>query len=131
VRMILRALDDPAWRGPVNAVAPDLVTQGQFTLRLAKWLRRPAFARAPAAPIRLALGPLADLFLASQRVLPAKAWSLGFTFERPTLELAFGERGRSAPVMGAALPVAAMRAEPIPLPVPKDAGPKDAGREAA
>lgn len=126
VRMILRALDDPAWRGSVNAVAPDLVTQGAFTARLARWLRRPAFARAPAAPIRLALGPMADLFLASQRVLPAKLWRLGFTFERPTLEIAFdGGRAAGAVLVGSALPVSAP-AEPVLLPVAQPVTPDDA-----
>lgn len=97
VRMILTALDDPAWRGAINAVAPDLVTNAQFTRRLARWLGRPAWLNVPAGPLRLALGPLADLFLASQRVLPNKAWALGFSFERPTLEMAFGPRRAAAP----------------------------------
>ena len=98
VRMVLRALDDPAWRGAINAVAPDLVTQAQFTRRLARWLGRPVFIRALAAPIRLALGPLSDMFLASQRVLPSHLWRLGFAFERPTLEAAFGARASDIPV---------------------------------
>ncbi|HEX3920036.1 MAG TPA: TIGR01777 family oxidoreductase [Caulobacteraceae bacterium] len=89
VRLALAAIDDPAWRGPINAVAPDLVTQGQFTRRLAAHLHRPAWLAAPAAPVRLALGEFSDLFLASQRVIPSAALDLGFVFSRPTLEAAF------------------------------------------
>jgi uncharacterized protein (TIGR01777 family) len=85
VRMILAAIDDPAWRGPVNAVAPDLVTQGEMTRRLAAHFRRPQFAAAPAWVLRRALGEFSDLFLASQRVVPHAALDLGFVFTRPTL----------------------------------------------
>jgi uncharacterized protein (TIGR01777 family) len=88
VRMLLAAIDDPAWRGPVNAVSPDLVTQGQLTRRLSAFFHRGQWLAAPAAPMRLVLGEFADLFLAGQRVLPRAALDLGFTFTRPTLESA-------------------------------------------
>src|SRR5213078_702533 len=88
VRAVLSAIEDPAWRGPVNAVAPDLVTQGELTRRLAKRFGAPQWLRVPAWGVRAPLGEMADLFLASQRVLPAKLWDLGFRFSRPTLEAA-------------------------------------------
>jgi uncharacterized protein (TIGR01777 family) len=89
VRMILAAIDDPAWRGPVNAVAPDLVTQGEMTRRVAAHAGRPQFLAAPARLLRVALGEFSDLFLASQRVLPQAALDRGFVFTRPTLGAAF------------------------------------------
>jgi len=89
VRMLLAAIDDPAWRGPVNAVSPDLVTQAQLTRRLSAFFHRGQWLAAPAAPMRLALGEFSDLFLAGQRVMPHVALGLGFTFTRPTLESAF------------------------------------------
>jgi hypothetical protein len=89
VRMILTAIDDAAWRGPVNAVAPDLVTQSEMTRRLASHFRRPQVVAAPARLLRLALGELADLFVASQRAVPHAALDHGFVFTRPTLERAF------------------------------------------
>ncbi len=91
VRMILAAIDDPAWRGPVNAVAPDLVTQAEMTRRLATHLRRPQWLAAPARLVRLALGEFSDLFLASQRVMPSAALDRGFAFTRPTLDRAFAK----------------------------------------
>ncbi|HEY1426131.1 MAG TPA: TIGR01777 family oxidoreductase [Caulobacteraceae bacterium] len=91
VRMILAAIDDSAWRGPVNAVAPELVTQGEMTRRLAAHFRRPQWLAAPARPLRLALGELSDLFLASQRAIPHAALDLGFVFTRPTLERALAK----------------------------------------
>ena len=88
VRMILAAIDDAAWRGPVNAVSPELVTQAEMTRRLAAHFQRPQWLAAPAWPLRLALGELSDLFLASQRAIPHAALDLGFVFTRPTLERA-------------------------------------------
>ena len=101
VRMILAAIDDPAWRGPVNAVAPDLVTQGEMTRRLAVHFRRPQWLAAPAWLPRLALGEFSDLFLASQRVLPERGAG-------PRLRLHPPDPG--AGVRGAGRPAAAGRA---------------------
>jgi uncharacterized protein (TIGR01777 family) len=91
VRMLLAAIDDPAWRGPINAVAPDLVTQAQLTHRLSAFFHRGHWLASPAAPMRLALGEFSDLFLAGQRVMPQAAMDLGFSFTRPTLESAFAK----------------------------------------
>ena len=114
VRMMLAAIDDPAWRGPVNAVSPDMVTQGQLTRRLAAHFHAPQWLAAPAAPMRLALGEFSDLFLASQRVIPSAALDRGFVFTRPTLQSAFAKSDKplrlTAPVRATAptaLPAAA------------------------
>lgn len=82
------ALANASVSGPLNATAPDPVTNLEFTRALARALRRPAFARAPAWALRLALGELADVVLTGQRVVPAKAQSLGFDFRYGTLEAA-------------------------------------------
>jgi len=87
VRLILTALEEPAWRGPINAVAPDLATQATLTRTLAARFGAPQWVKVPAWPVRLA-GEMSDLFLASQRVLPSRLWDLGFRFTRPTLEAA-------------------------------------------
>jgi hypothetical protein len=90
VRMIVAAIDDPRWSGAINAVAPDLVTQGEFTRRLSRFLGRPQWLKVPAWPVRR-LGEMSDLFLAGQRVLPKQAWALGFEFAKPTLESALAK----------------------------------------
>ncbi|HEY1750991.1 MAG TPA: TIGR01777 family oxidoreductase [Caulobacteraceae bacterium] len=108
VRMILAAIDDPAWRGPVNAVSPSLVTQGQLTRRLCAHLRRPQWLAAPAAPMRALLGEFSDLFLASQRAVPRAALDHGFAFTHPTLESAFARSDRP---LRLAPPSAAARAD--------------------
>jgi uncharacterized protein len=82
------ALANASVSGPLNATAPDPKTNLEFTRTLARVLRRPALARAPAFALRLALGELADVVLTGQRVVPDKAQRLGFDFRYATLEAA-------------------------------------------
>lgn len=57
--------------GPVNLVAPEAITNRQFTATLASLLKRPAFFTIPAVVARLAFGEMADaLLLSSSRVKP-------------------------------------------------------------
>lgn len=83
--LIETALADTRYRGPINAVAPDLVTQGELTRALAWTFRMPQWVNVPAWPLRLILGEMSDLFLAGQRVEPDKLRGLGFVWTRPTL----------------------------------------------
>jgi uncharacterized protein (TIGR01777 family) len=94
LRLIERAIEDDRYEGPVNAVAPDLVTQAEFTRRLSQSFGWPQWLQVPGWPLRLALGEMADLFLAGQRVVPARLQALGFVFERDRLEAAFSPRRR-------------------------------------
>lgn len=73
--------------GAVNATAPTPVTNAEYTRTLAAVLDRPAFLRAPAFALRLALGEIADgLLLVSQRALPERAQANGYAFAQPELE---------------------------------------------
>jgi len=73
--------------GPINATAPEPVTNADFSSALGRALHRPSLLPAPAFALRLLLGEMADpLLLASQRVLPARAEALGFQFSYPTLQ---------------------------------------------
>ncbi len=76
--------------GPINAVAPESITNRQFTMLLAQSLHRPALLPMPAFVLRILFGEMADaLLLSSQRIVPAAAQSLGFKFEYPYLQQAF------------------------------------------
>ncbi len=86
VGLLLAALDDARYEGPVNATAPVPVTMKAFAATLGKVLHRPSFAPAPAFAIRAAMGEMAALVLDGQRAVPAKATALGFRFRYPTLE---------------------------------------------
>jgi uncharacterized protein (TIGR01777 family) len=73
--------------GPVNAVAPNPVTNEEFTRILGRVLSRPAFMAVPAFAARLVLGEMAEaLLLASARVEPAALQRSGFRFRYPDLE---------------------------------------------
>ena len=79
--------------GALNVVAPEPVTNAEFTKTLASALHRLAFFPAPKIGLRLALGrEMADaLLLASQRVVPKKLQQVGYTFQFPSLTSAFTE----------------------------------------
>jgi hypothetical protein len=72
-------------RGPLNAAAPHAVTNSDFTRELAHALRRPAVFPVPEFALRLLFGEMADVLLASQRVVPAAAEAAGFRFRFPQL----------------------------------------------
>ena len=88
VNLILFALDFSAIRGPINATAPHPVTNDEFTGRLAIALHRPAILPVPRFALRIALGEMSEMLLASQRVLPSVAKSAGFPFQYPDLHAA-------------------------------------------
>jgi len=73
--------------GPVNLVAPDPVSNREFTKTLGRVLGRPTTLRLPAFAIRLGLGEVADeLLLASTRAQPAHLTASGYQFRYPMLE---------------------------------------------
>jgi uncharacterized protein (TIGR01777 family) len=86
VGMYLRAIDDPAWRGAVNATAPEPVTNRTFSKALGKALHRPAVAPIPGAAIRLLYGDMAEIVTKGQRVIPKRTVELGYTFQHADLD---------------------------------------------
>lgn len=73
--------------GPVNVVAPNPVTNYEFTKTLGRVLQRPTFVPLPAFAARLVLGEMAnELLLASQRVRPAVLERTGYHFRHAQLE---------------------------------------------
>jgi hypothetical protein len=90
VRAILCALDQPALQGPVNATAPEPVTNRAFTVALGRALHRPSLLAVPGFALRAALGPdfASEMVLAGQRVLPVKLTTSGFIFAEPRIDAA-------------------------------------------
>ena len=84
--LFLHVAADGSIRGPVNAVAPGVVRNREFTKVLARKLRRPAVLPAPYLGLRLAFGEIAQVLFASQRVEPRVALASGFQFRFPRLE---------------------------------------------
>lgn len=86
IAAVLHALRSPDLHGPVNVVAPEPVTNADFTRALGAALRRPTVLPMPAFAARLAFGEVADaLLLASQRVAPRRLTESGFRFGFPRL----------------------------------------------
>ncbi|HEV3046841.1 MAG TPA: TIGR01777 family oxidoreductase [Solirubrobacteraceae bacterium] len=86
VGMMLAALEDERWGGPVNATAPDPVTNRDFSKALGRVLSRPALAPVPGLALRALYGSMAEIVTGGARVLPAKALVLGYEFAHPQLE---------------------------------------------
>jgi uncharacterized protein (TIGR01777 family) len=83
------ALTNDALNGPVNFVAPNPVTNAEFTKTLGRVLSRPTFFPIPEFGVRLAFGEMADaLLLSSQRVKPAKLADSSYQFTFENLEKA-------------------------------------------
>jgi uncharacterized protein (TIGR01777 family) len=77
--------------GPLNAVAPNPVTNREFTKALGTVLRRPTLFPVPRLMLRLAVGEFASVLLMSQRVIPREAEKAGFTWKYPSLRGALEE----------------------------------------
>ena len=72
--------------GAVNVVAPQVVTNRDFTVTLARVLRRPALFAVPAVALKLVMGELGAELLRGQRMTPAVLMESGFSFRYPELE---------------------------------------------
>ncbi len=84
--IMLAALEDERWSGPVNATAPQPLPNRDFSRVLGRVLGRPAFAPVPALALRLLYGEMAEIVTTGARVVPAKALVLGYEFRHPQLE---------------------------------------------
>jgi len=107
VGIFLLALDHAEAHGPINGTAPNPVRNAEFSKALAKVLWRPFLPFGPPdALLELVLGEVAQVVTKGQKVLPARAQSLGYAFRHP--DLAGALRALFAPAP------AAPKAERIP-----------------
>lgn len=84
---IHHALTTETLQGPVNVVAPQPVTNAEFTKIVGRVLGRPTLFSMPAFAARLAFGEMADeLLLASQRAKPVRLLDTHYPFRFPDLE---------------------------------------------
>lgn len=80
VSLIELAIANGALRGPLNAVAPNPVTNAIFTRELAAALHRPAILPVPAFALKILFGEMSEVLLGGQRVIPQAALRAGFQF---------------------------------------------------
>ena len=90
IGLLLAALDNPGFSGPVNGSAPEPATNRDFSRALGRALHRPAFAPIPAAAIKVLYGDMAQIVVKGVRMVPGRAAELGYTFRHPDLDEALG-----------------------------------------
>ncbi len=95
--LIATALEDPAYVGVYNAVAPEPVTMTAFASALGRVLNRPSLLPVPAPLLQLLLGDGARVVLEGQRVLPQRLQQQGFSFRYPALATALAAATSPAP----------------------------------
>jgi uncharacterized protein (TIGR01777 family) len=91
VGIYLAALDGAEWSGPVNAAAPEPVTNGDFSKALGRVLHRPAIAPVPGFALRLLYGDMAEIVTTGRRAVPRRPLELGYAFAHPDLEEALAD----------------------------------------
>ena len=95
VGLILWALEEGRVEGPLNCCAPSAALNRDLARAIGAALSRPSLLPAPDFAVRALLGELAEVVLASQRVVPKKALDLGYRFRFPELGPALKDRLRS------------------------------------
>jgi uncharacterized protein len=89
ISAIQSLIADSKVNGPVNLVAPNPVTNLDFTKTMAKTLRRPALFPLPTAAVKFFFGEMGiETLLASQRVQPKRLQEVGFRFQYTELQAA-------------------------------------------
>ncbi len=91
IGLIVFALSASTLAGPVNATAPNPVTNADFTLELGRALHRPAIFPVPAIALKLMFGEMSGMLIGGQRVLPQAALAAGFTLRYPEIGSALAD----------------------------------------
>lgn len=85
--LIFHIIETKTIEGPVNATAPNPVTNEYFSKTFAKTLKRPCFFHIPGWILKIIFGSMAqEMLLNGQKVFPHKALDSGFQFSYPTLK---------------------------------------------
>ncbi len=85
IACIIEALDNPAYRGPVNLVSPEPVSMKNFAGELGAVLGRPSLLPVPKIAVQLLMGEGAEYAVKGQKVKPRFLESHGFAFRYPKL----------------------------------------------
>ncbi|MEM7446727.1 MAG: TIGR01777 family oxidoreductase [Myxococcota bacterium] len=94
VRALVHLATHAECSGPVNVVAPNPVTNQEFTSTLGRVLGRPAVMNVPSAALNLMFGEMArPLLLQGNRVCPKRLQELGFDWHHQELEPALRSLG--------------------------------------
>jgi len=87
-RVILFLIQNQNLEGAVNVVSPQAATISQFSHTLAKTIHRPCLFKFPSFLLKIVLGEMSILMLASCKAFPEKLMTAGFQFEYQDLNKA-------------------------------------------
>lgn len=91
-RIYIRAMEQQGMAGAYNGVAPEHVSNRQFSRMLARAVRRPFwFPRIPAFVMKLLFGEMSAMLLKGSRISSERTEAAGFVFQYPRLEEALRE----------------------------------------
>lgn len=88
IQLILFIIRHPEISGPVNATAPNPVSNAQFSKSLGEALSRPAFIPMPTVVLKLLMGEMSDLLTTGQFVVPKKVLAHNYRFHHPDIKSA-------------------------------------------
>jgi len=93
IGLVRHVMSHEAVSGPLNCVAPEPVTHGEFVRSLGEVLGRPTVLKAPLFALRLRYTSqfVDEVLLASQRVMPVRTLETGYAFRHPLLRGALAE----------------------------------------
>jgi uncharacterized protein len=86
VGIMLTALDDPDWSGPVNTTGPAPVTNAELSKALGLALHRPAVVPVPALALRIRYGEMSEIVTTGVRALPARPLVWGYRFRYTSVD---------------------------------------------
>lgn len=81
-------LEHPELQGPINAVAPNPVSNKEFSKALAKSLKRPCLFPVPPIALKLAMGEMSTIVLDGQEVKSEVIPNTSFEFDYPSMSQA-------------------------------------------
>ena len=96
IACILEALDNPSYRGPINAVTPQHVSMKEFASELGAVLGRPSLLTVPKPVVQLLMGEGGEYAVQGQKVKPAFLQKQGFVFGYPKLSDALADLIRNS-----------------------------------
>ncbi|KAL1128906.1 hypothetical protein AAG570_013440 [Ranatra chinensis] len=93
--MFLFAIENENVNGVMNGVAPQLITNEEFTKAFGRAMRRPTFFRVPEFLLNYMFSAeRAKIMTKGQKVHPHKAKEYGFQYEYPTIDMALKDCAR-------------------------------------
>jgi uncharacterized protein (TIGR01777 family) len=88
VGLIVHALENDSVRGPLNSVAPNPVTNREFSKALGRALSRPSWLPVPGVALGLVLGEAAEIITTGQKALPKRTLESGYKFRYENIDAA-------------------------------------------